>query len=82
MSLMDWLGWIAFIINIAAVLLNMYKNKWGYWVWNVADFTFMIYNISIKNWSQAGGNLVCIIFQAIAYFKWSNDEKKEKCQKV
>jgi hypothetical protein len=42
----------------------------------------MIYNISIKNWSQAGGNLVCIIFQAIAYFKWSNDEKKEKCQKV
>ena len=72
------LSCVATILGICGALLNVYKFKWAFIIWNIGNLILIYKAIEIKDYP----NMILFIFYFIinikGFIKWKNDEKEHK----
>lgn len=67
----------ATILGIGGALLNIYKFKWAFIIWNIGNLILIYKAIDAKDYP----NMILFIFYFIinikGFIKWKNDERKE-----
>ena len=68
------LSWIALIVNVIAVLLNVYKLKSSWVVGLLSCFLWSIYAIKTNQNALLIGQLIFMIINIYGYVKWFIDD--------
>ena len=76
---MELFGWICTIIIVIGFILNSIgKLKYAIYVWIIGDIGWILYDISIRNYSHLALSIVIIIINVYGLYKLKENEDKSK----
>jgi len=81
--MIDIIMWVMTAIAIGGFFLNMKMNKWGYILWIVSNAGFVVNDLHIKQYPQAGLFAFYVVMCTVGFFQWSkrDEDKKPKPEK-
>ena len=76
---MELVGWICAITVLIGFILNsIQKLKYAIYVWIIGDIGWILYDISIRNYSHLALSIVIIIINVYGLYKLKENEDKSK----
>ena len=72
----NWI-WICVGISLFAFLLNVFKNKICFLIWNVSTVGFVIHFYIEKNWPFVILWIFYFFVNFYGYFEWKHREEEE-----
>ena len=76
---MELFGWICTIMIVIGFILNSIgKLKYAIYVWIIGDIGWILYDISIRNYSHLALSIVIIIINMYGLYKLKENEDKSK----
>lgn len=76
---MELFGWICTIMIVIGFILNSIgKLKYAIYVWIIGDIGWILYDISIRNYSHLALSIVIIIINVYGLYKLKENEDKSK----
>jgi hypothetical protein len=76
---MELFGWICTIMIIIGFILNSIGNlKYAIYVWIIGDIGWILYDISIRNYSHLALSIIIIIINVYGLYKLKENEDKSK----
>jgi nicotinamide riboside transporter PnuC len=70
--------WIFATLSLTGVILNVYKNKWGFVFWLFANIGWVYINLKHEIYSQAILFAIYFILAAVGLYQWSKESKNGK----
>jgi hypothetical protein len=76
---MELLGWICTIMIVIGFILNSIgKLKYAIYVWIIGDIGWILYDLSIRNYSHLALSIIIIIINVYGLYKLKENEDKSK----
>ena len=76
---MELFGWICTIMIVIGFILNSIgKLKYAIYVWIIGDIGWILYDLSIRNYSHLALSIVIIIINVYGLYKLKENEDKSK----
>ena len=76
---MELFGWICTITVLLGFILNsIQKLKYAIYVWIIGDIGWILYDISIRNYSHLVLSIIIIIINVYGLYKLKENEDKSK----
>ena len=76
---MELFGWICTIMIVIGFILNSIGNlKYAIYVWIIGDIGWILYDISIRNYSHLVLSIIIIIINVYGLYKLKENEDKSK----
>ena len=76
---MELFGWICTIMIVIGFILNSIGTiKYAIYVWIIGDIGWILYDISIRNYSHLALSIVIIIINVYGLYKLKENEDKSK----
>lgn len=76
---MELFGWICTIMIVIGFILNSIgKLKYAIYVWIIGDIGWILYDISIRNYSHLALSIIIIIINVYGLYKLKENEDKSK----
>jgi membrane-bound ClpP family serine protease len=76
---MELFGWICTIMIVIGFILNSIGNlKYAIYVWIIGDIGWILYDISIRNYSHLALSIIIIIINVYGLYKLKENEDKSK----
>jgi hypothetical protein len=76
---MELFGWICTIMIVIGFILNSIgKLKDAIYVWIIGDIGWILYDISIRNYSHLALSIIIIIINVYGLYKLKENEDKSK----
>ena len=76
---MELFGWICTIMIVIGFILNSIgKLKYAIYVWIIGDIGWILYDISIRNYSHLALSIIIIIINVYGLYKLKENEDKNK----
>ena len=76
---MELFGWICTIMIVIGFILNSIGNlKYAIYVWIIGDIGWILYDLSIRNYSHLALSIVIIIINVYGLYKLKENEDKSK----
>ena len=76
---MELFGWICTIMIIIGFILNSIGNlKYAIYVWIIGDIGWILYDISIRNYSHLALSIIIVIINVYGLYKLKENEDKSK----
>jgi len=76
---MELFGWICTIMIIIGFILNSIGNlKYAIYVWIIGDIGWILYDLSIRNYSHLALSIIIVIINMYGLYKINKNEDKSK----
>lgn len=76
---MELFGWICTIMIVIGFILNSIgKLKYAIYVWIIGDIGWILYDISIRNYSHLALSIIIIVINVYGLYKLKENEDKSK----
>lgn len=76
---MELFGWICTIMIVIGFILNSIgKLKYAIYVWIIGDIGWILYDLSIRNYSHFALSIIIIIINVYGLYKLKENEDKNK----
>ena len=76
---MELFGWICTIMIVIGFILNSIgKLKYAIYVWIIGDIGWILYDISIRNYSHLALSIIIIVINVYGLYKIKENEDKSK----
>lgn len=76
---MELFGWICTIMIVIGFILNSIgKLKYAIYVWIIGDIGWILYDLSIRNYSHLALSIIIIIINVYGLYKLKENEDKSK----
>jgi hypothetical protein len=76
---MELFGWICTIMIVIGFILNSIGNlKYAIYVWIIGDIGWILYDLSIRNYSHLALSIIIIIINVYGLYKLKENEDKSK----
>jgi len=69
-GMMETISWIAFVINVTAVVLNIYKNKWCWRVGLACSLLWIVYAGYTKQPALFTSQVIFACLNTYGMIKW------------
>jgi hypothetical protein len=74
--MIDILGWLLASMSVFGGVLNIFKIKWCFVVWFIANTGWIYYNVITETYPQIIIWVVYNTVSVIGFIKWNRDEKE------
>lgn len=71
---MQYITYIMTAATIAGTVANSFQKRWCFYIWGITNAFWCIYNISIKEYAQAGLYAFNLIMAVVGLVKWRKKE--------
>jgi hypothetical protein len=76
---MELFGWICTIMIVIGFILNSIGNlKYAIYVWIIGDIGWILYDLSIRNYSHLALSIIIVIINVYGLYKLKENEDKSK----
>jgi len=76
------LGWIAYILTITGVFLNIFKNKWCFVVWSFASGLFVWKFVMAADWSSMTRDISFVLLNVYGFVKWRKEDQHKRVTRM
>jgi hypothetical protein len=71
----DISGWVMSAASLIGVIFNIYKSKWGFFIWALTDIGWAAISMYYSIYSQAVMFVIMLVFAIYGFMKCNSTQK-------
>lgn len=76
------LPWLAALLALTGVALNIYKSVWCWPVWISCNLCWTVYSVPRREWAAVLMWSVFTVFDLWGWWKWSKEKEPKNAQRL